>query len=1461
MTKRLVVLILLLCVLVPDGQAATCTSRQSGNWSISSTWNCGSGSSNGPPASSDSAVISTYTVSLSNSPSVAAVTVNSGATLQQTGFSNRTLTVSGDFVNYGTLVDGSSGSLTLSVGGNLTNAATAFTVDALTVTGSTTSSSSLIVKGTFTTYGDLTVNGGTYSAGSVVFAGSGTQAATFYGLASSVGNLTVNSGSTVSSTNWSTLTVTGNLVNSGSISLPNTAWTFAGSLAQTLSGNAFSFYNLTLSNAAGLTLGMSPSVSNLLTLTSGIVTTGSNILTASANCPGSLAGYSGTSYVNGNLRLTYAAWPVTCVYPVGTSTAYAPITVSIPWFWGIAGGTLTGSTTNGEHPQIASASINSARDANRYWTLGATGDTMSSLPTGGSYDLSLAFVAADVDSGATVANFKVGTYASSAWGTLSGSASGTTATATGLTSFGSYATGEPGSTPSTCNPPAGAPSGVTCYCDNFARSTLNPSTIFSSNWAVSSGSGSFGVPKIVNPGYLRLTDASGNVSTAATVPGIFPAAGNYISVEFKNYAYYGSGADGIVMTLSNYATPAVPGAYGGSLGYAQQTGINGFAGGWIGVALDEHGNYSNPTEGRVLGPGFYAQSVGARGPGSGTNGYRWMGGTTAVGSVDNSGSTSAAPGNQYQVIVDARNSSTNSILVWVNRDSTTKNGTNYTALFGGTGGFNAYTEAAYALSQGWTTSVLPANWQISFTGSTGGSTNIHEISDLKICAQAVLPPTAGSSSSNFNAIDDAYGTSVSYITAQQGHIYTKLAGTNFNLNVIAFTNSGTAINTVYANTVVVQLIDDSGGTSCNASAATCGSCAKPVLASQTMTYTSSNAGQMVTPTAFNLSSAYSRVIARICQGSSCSGATTVSCSSDAFSVRPTNLTVSSTATQAGTTGTPKFKAGTDSFTMTATANAANYTGMPKISTSATQANGGGGTLGSLIPSAFASASGTTSSSTTSFTYSEVGNFQFLGYSPSSDTTSSRGVYDDSWTATTDGPTNDCVSGSYANTKNAGGKYGCNFGLSANSGTFGRFYPDHFRASTIFVPRSDLVRTTTGSISAGSTTLTVASAIGIAAGNTLVVLGAGVAGMPLQTTVSSVSGTTVALAAGASTTVSSATVYDTTSAASSTFSYMGEPMLVLTSLVAQNGSGGTTTNYITSGTATLNFAKLSAATLTSCSSWFVAAASSSCSTTNPQYFGFGAIDGTVTPLTSGLAMYFAPSSANWVSGVSTFTTNLTLARNPSSPAGPYEAFRLGEVPADDDGVTVLASALNLDADASGTSERQLVATGKERYGRLRLSNAYGSELLGLQVPVRAEYYAGGVWVLNSIDSSTSIANPKNDIALGNCTGTLSCATGGNMDPATHLPTTAVTLNAGINTITLAKPTCTSGPCPAGGLDLALTLGSSGTNDNCVSPALSAATSGASLSWLQYAWCTGKTDPNARATFGVAKNRFIYLRERY
>ncbi len=164
------------------------------------------------------------------------------------------------------------------------------------------------------------------------------------------------------------------------------------------------------------------------------------------------------------------------------------------------------------------------------------------------------------------------------------------------------------------------PSTTSCsyqYTDNFNRASLG------ADWAVTTSGGSF-TPAIVN-NRLRLTDLSLNSATSTHLGRSFPAAGNRVVIEFDSIAYGGNGADGIALVLSNAGIYPLAGAYGGSLGYAQRTGVNGFSGGWLGIGLDEYGNLPNPTEGRNGGTTFVPDSVTIRGSytGStpGTNGY------------------------------------------------------------------------------------------------------------------------------------------------------------------------------------------------------------------------------------------------------------------------------------------------------------------------------------------------------------------------------------------------------------------------------------------------------------------------------------------------------------------------------------------------------------------------------------------------------------------------------------------------------------------------------------------------------------------------------------------------------------------------------------------------------------------------------------------------------------------------
>lgn len=749
----------LLCLILIAGEAgaATCTSRRDGNWSSSNTWNCGSGSSNGPPASGDIAVIGNN-VTLNASPTLSGLTVNGSLT----GAGNYTLTLSGNLANNGTITLAGT---TVVLGSDSVwsgSATNTFSLSALNVnwqnltftsgaayTLQLSSSTPLFNVGSFN-------NDGANSSLTLYINGSGGQSFTTYGNAkypnlrlggggtktfsgSSIailGSLTIDSGTTF---DVSAVTgggsLAGNLTINGSssgLAAGGSGWTLNGTATQTITG-AVGFYNLTVNNPQGIVLAsgnltVGNGSSGTLAFVAGIITTGSNLVILPTKCDqsGTLTG-GGIGWVNGNLRMLFPNYGTTCTYPVGSATVYAPITVTFPWYNGITGGTLTGSTTTGQHPQIGTSGIDYTQDVNRYWTLGASGDTLTSVGSGGSYTAQFNFAASDVLGSGNVSTFQVGLY-SSGWANLAGSASGTQATLPGQTGFGSFAVGPSGS----CLPPLGSPSGMTCFCDSFDRST-GLGTDWTSYCVNGCSSTTFPGPSIVS-NRLRLTDHLNNLSTAVTLQRYFPAAGNYISLEFNYFAWdtsSGQGADGIAFILSDSSITPQPGAFGGSLGYAQKTGISGFAGGWLGVGLDEYGNYANNSEGRVgylsgcSGSTLCSNRISLRGSGSGSgtasSNYAFLRGSSTLSpNLDTRPTTTAGRGYRYQVVVDARTSG--KALVSVNQDTT------------GTGGSYGSVISSFDALSSSTQAALPNKWLVSMTGSTGGSVNYHEVDNLKICA-------------------------------------------------------------------------------------------------------------------------------------------------------------------------------------------------------------------------------------------------------------------------------------------------------------------------------------------------------------------------------------------------------------------------------------------------------------------------------------------------------------------------------------------------------------------------------------------------------------------------------------------------------------------------------------------------------------------------------------------------------
>lgn len=124
-----------------------------------------------------------------------------------------------------------------------------------------------------------------------------------------------------SSTAFANIEAKGNWVNTGGTFTPGTATvTLSGTSQQTITSNSQSFYNLTVVNPAGALLNSDVTVSNVLTLTQGVVSTGYNRVILTNNNNTSLAGYSNTAFVNGNLRRYIGFNTQAYVFPVGNGT-------------------------------------------------------------------------------------------------------------------------------------------------------------------------------------------------------------------------------------------------------------------------------------------------------------------------------------------------------------------------------------------------------------------------------------------------------------------------------------------------------------------------------------------------------------------------------------------------------------------------------------------------------------------------------------------------------------------------------------------------------------------------------------------------------------------------------------------------------------------------------------------------------------------------------------------------------------------------------------------------------------------------------------------------------------------------------------------------------------------------------------------------------------------------------------
>lgn len=164
----------------------------------------------------------------------------------------------------------------------------------------------------------------------------------------------------------------------------------------------------------------------------------------------------------------------------------------------------------------------------------------------------------------------------------------------------------------------------------------------------------------------------------------------------------------------------------------------------------------------------------------------------------------------------------------------------------------------------------------------------------------------------------------------------------------------------------------------------------------------------------------------------------------------------------------------------------------------------------------------------------------------------------------------------------------------------------------------------------------------------------------------------------------------------------------------------------------------------------------------------------------------------------------------------------------------------------------------RYGIVKMENAYGSELLPLDVAVTALYRRpNNSWMPNTLDSCTTLAANGAAVAYGNFKGGL---TSTNVTRPT-----VTTFSGGRALMRFAAPAAT------GSFDVALNLGAAAAigSGACLwtlptTPGVNSV-AGAGLDHLKGSWCGGASnytrDPAAHITFGAAKSPYLYRRERY
>ncbi len=260
-------------------------------------------------------------------------------------------------------------------------------------------------------------------------------------------------------------------------------------------------------------------------------------------------------------------------------------------------------------------------------------------------------------------------------------------------------------------------------------------------------------------------------------------------------------------------------------------------------------------------------------------------------------------------------------------------------------------------------------------------------------------------------------------------------------------------------------------------------------------------------------------------------------------------------------------------------------------------------------------------------------------------------------------------------------------------------------------------------------------------------------------------------------------------------------------------------------------------------------------TNRGYAAFtGTLDVTSVPGTDPVIVDtggVASGSGTLTFSSGTVGTGLFFAR--STPVAPFNAeISLAVNVIDGDAIAYAANPAKFGNEVAGGGIAFSGGNKEMRFGRLRINNANGSQLVALPVLMETQYWNGTAFITNTADACTVINN--SNVAMSGFTN--------NLNACETAVSGGGTFSAGRRTFTFAAP----GNGNSGSVTLTanLTTGASGTTCLTVGGATSPA-GGANLLHLQGNWTGGayNQNPSGRATFGIyhGADEFIYNRENF